>query len=133
VARKYIHLKWPVGRCAREYHVSPARIRAILTARGVELRPAAVPLDQDTVLAAFARHGSVRYVAQALSTDEHRIRAILDQEGVPRGRVPPPDFSAAARVRIGRAGRRRPAAEPSPADPPGTMPPASCGSSGRCS
>jgi hypothetical protein len=117
VARKYVHLKWPVGRCAREYHVSPDRIRAILTSRGVELRPAAAPLDPDAVLAAFARHGSVRYVANALGADEHRVRALLDQQGVPRsGPVQVPDFSAAARVRAGHARRQRPVADPSPVD-----------------
>ncbi|SRR6266851_9890106 len=117
VARKYVHLSWPVGRCAREYHVSPARIRAILAARGVELRPAAAPLDPDAVLAAFARHGSVRYVASALGADEHRVRALLDQQGVPRsGPLTVADLSAATRVAAGHARRQRPVADLSPVD-----------------
>lgn len=114
VERKYVHLKWTVARLAREYRASRERIEAILAGRGVELR-AARELDKDAVLAAYARHRTIQYVADAMGAGAERIRAILDEEGVPHADVVRVQgFSNVERRQAAR--KRRLADEPSPAD-----------------
>lgn len=85
VARRYVHLRWPITRLARHYRLTPATIGAILDRAGIS-RAAPARLDDDAVLAAYARHRSVRYAASVMGTGEAAVRAVLARNGVP---VPP--------------------------------------------
>ena len=83
IVRRHVHMGWSVNRLAGHYHVSPATVTAILASRQVP--PAARgQLDDDAVLAAYATHGSARFVAWMMGAGEPAIQQVLDRHGVPR-------------------------------------------------
>jgi hypothetical protein len=82
-----------IAGCARQFRVSPERVKRILAAHGVEVRGPAVPPDQAAVVAAYQRHQSVSYVASALGIHDKKVREILSAHGVKTPRPPRPLLS----------------------------------------
>jgi hypothetical protein len=87
--KRYTQAGMSIAGCARQFRVSPDRVKRILAAHGVDVRRPAPP-DQAAVVAAYQRHQSVSYVASALGTDEKKVRQILSAHGVQTARPPRP-------------------------------------------
>ena len=91
--KRYTLAGMSISGCARQFRVSPERVKRILAAHGVEVRRPAVPPDEPAVVAAYQRHQSVSYVASALGIDDKKVREILSAHGVETARPPRPLLS----------------------------------------
>ena len=91
--KRYTLAGMSISGCARQFRVSPERVKRILAAHGVEVRRPAVPPDEAAVVAAYQRHQSVSYVASALGIDDKKVREILSAHGVETARPPRPLLS----------------------------------------
>ena len=83
-----------LARCLREFGLGERRGRTILERNGVEFQARQrMPADEQAVLRAFGRLGSVTAVAVLQAIGESEVRAILDSHIVTHdARIPVPDF-----------------------------------------
>jgi hypothetical protein len=91
--KRYTRAGMSIAGCARQFRISPERVKRILAAHGVDVRRPAVLPDQAAVVAAYQRHQSVSYVASALGTDDKKVREILSAHGAETARPPRPLLS----------------------------------------
>jgi hypothetical protein len=89
---RYTRAGWSMARCARAFGISTDRVRRILRARGVPLR-GTPQLDEAAIVAAYQRHHSVSYLANALGKEDRVIKAVLAAHGVDIQRPPRPSLS----------------------------------------
>lgn len=80
---RYQELK-NVSQCARELGIGRKRCRSMLERAGVLERAGQEAVDEDAVLRAYDRLGSVDVVARLQGLDEGEVREILNRHRVPR-------------------------------------------------
>src|ERR1700692_2028544 len=86
---RYTRAGWSRARCGRAFGISTDRVRKVLRARGIPLRGAS-ELDEAAIVAAYQRHHSVSYLANALGKEDRVIKAVLVAHGVDIQRPPRP-------------------------------------------
>ncbi|MBO0802451.1 MAG: helix-turn-helix domain-containing protein [Nocardiopsaceae bacterium] len=82
VASRYVKAaKMSVAECARSFGVSHGVVRAILDARGIEVRGKRAP-DEEAVVTAYEKYRSVRAAAAACGIGDRKVREILGKRGI---------------------------------------------------
>jgi hypothetical protein len=88
---RYTRAGWSMARCGRAFGISTNQVRRVLLTRGVPLR-GAPELDEAAIVAAYQRHHSVSYLANALGKEDRVIKAVLAAHGVDIQRPPRPSL-----------------------------------------